>query len=204
MRRRDYWKDLLELLCASGIRYKNQFENGSKDLEKLEEQLEKRGYGVEKHLDEEHGLYQLVVSGAGESDAVVGRATVNHDLIDSPEYRALFTLYQELEDFHKPPFAVSSNGTVETELRSKEELLTYLMKAAQRGLTLQRYKGLGEMNPEQLWETTMDPTTRRLLQVTIEDMAEADQVFTTLMGDKVEPRREFIETHAHEVENLDV
>jgi DNA gyrase subunit B len=201
--RRDYWKDLLELLCATGIRYKKQFENGA-DLAQLEKALEKRGYGVDKTLDEEHGLYELTVSGGGDTDAMVGTAKVNHELIDSPEYRALFALYQELEDFHKPPFIVSSNGTVEKELNSKEELLAYLMKAAQKGITLQRYKGLGEMNPEQLWETTMDPTTRRLLQVTIEDMAEADQVFTTLMGDKVEPRREFIEAHAHEVENLDI
>jgi DNA gyrase subunit B len=204
LRRRDYWQELLELLCSSSIRYKKQFEKGDKDLDKLEETLEKRGYGVEKTFDEEHDLYELHVSGAGDADAVVGKVTINHEFIDSPEYRALFTLYQELEDFHKPPFIVSTNGTVEKELHSKEELLTYLMKAAQKGITLQRYKGLGEMNPEQLWETTMDPTTRRLLQVTIDDMAEADQVFTTLMGGKVEPRREFIESHAHEVENLDI
>jgi len=204
LRRRDYWKDLVELLCAAGIRYKKQFEQGDKDLAKLEKTLEKRGYGVHKNLDEEHGLFELVVSGGGDSDAVAVKVLINHEFIDSPEYRALFALYQDLEDFHKPPFTVSSNGGVEKTINTKEELLSYLMKEAQKGITLQRYKGLGEMNPEQLWETTMDPTTRRLLQVTIEDMAEADQVFTTLMGDKVEPRREFIESHAHEVENLDI
>ena len=133
-----------------------------------------------------------------------GGVTINQEFIDSPEYKALFALYQDLEDFHKPPFTVSSNGGTEAVLKNKEELLAYLMKAAQKGITLQRYKGLGEMNPEQLWETTMDPETRRLLQVKIDDMAEADHVFTTLMGDKVEPRREFIEKHAHEVENLDI
>ncbi len=204
LRRRDYGQELLELLCAGGIRYKKQFENGDKDLAKLIKMLEKRGYGVTEHTDEEHGLKEIVVSSAGDSESLVSRVTINHDFVDSPEYRALFTLYQELDDFHKPPFTVSSNGSKETELGSKEELLSYLMKVAQKGITLQRYKGLGEMNPEQLWETTMDPETRRLLQVTIEDLAEADQVFTTLMGDKVEPRREFIESHAHEVENLDI
>lgn len=204
LRRRDYWQELLELLCSSGIRYKKQFENGDDDLTKLVKALEKRSYGVTRNIDEEHGLNELVVSGGDESDTLVGRVTISHEFIDSPEYRALFALYQELEDFHEPPFTVSSNGAVEKELHSKEELLSYLMKVAQKGITLQRYKGLGEMNPEQLWETTMDPETRRLLQVTIEDLAEADQVFTTLMGDKVEPRRAFIEKHAHEVENLDI
>jgi DNA gyrase subunit B len=82
--------------------------------------------------------------------------------------------------------------------------MTWLFEQAKKGQTIQRYKGLGEMNPEQLWDTTINPDTRRLMQVRIEDAVAADDIFTTLMGDQVEPRREFIEKHALTVTNLDI
>jgi DNA gyrase subunit B len=96
------------------------------------------------------------------------------------------------------------NGEPETKLRSLKEILDYIMERGKKGQYIQRYKGLGEMNPEQLWETTMNPETRVLLQVRIEDAVEADDVFSTLMGDEVEPRRKFIEEYALTVKNLDI
>jgi DNA gyrase subunit B len=85
-----------------------------------------------------------------------------------------------------------------------DELLGFILEEGQKGISVQRFKGLGEMNPEQLWETTMDPESRTLLKVKIEDAAEADYIFTTLMGDKVEPRREFIQNNVLELNELDI
>ena len=97
-----------------------------------------------------------------------------------------------------------AEGEQEVALHSKRALLDYLREQGKKGLIIQRYKGLGEMNPEQLWETTMNPEKRTLLRVAIEDAIEADTIFTILMGDKVEPRREFIQNNALEVRGLDI
>ncbi|MDD3064915.1 MAG: DNA topoisomerase (ATP-hydrolyzing) subunit B [Endomicrobiaceae bacterium] len=103
----------------------------------------------------------------------------------------------------KPVYRLTGNNDIE-DLKSTKELIEKVRELGKKGATIQRYKGLGEMNPEQLWETTMDPDKRVLLQVKLEDAVETDRIFTTLMGDKVEPRRAFIQTHSLDVTNLDI
>ncbi|WP_027716050.1 DNA topoisomerase (ATP-hydrolyzing) subunit B [Desulfuromonas sp. TF] len=127
------------------------------------------------------------------------------EALSSHEYKLLLQAYRLVEDICKGEEAViSAEGKEETRVGDRQELLDFFINRAKKGQYIQRYKGLGEMNPEQLWETTMDPEKRVLLQVKIEDAVEADEIFTVLMGDQVEPRREFIENNALNVSNLDV
>jgi len=121
------------------------------------------------------------------------------------EYKLLLQSYKQVEEICLNENAViSKEGQEEMVVSDRQDLLNYFFARAKKGQYIQRYKGLGEMNPDQLWETTMDPEKRVLLQVKIEDTIEAEQIFTVLMGDQVEPRREFIENNALNVSNLDV
>jgi DNA gyrase subunit B len=121
------------------------------------------------------------------------------------EYKLLLQAYKQVEDICLGESAlISKEGETEAVVGDRQELLNHFFARAKKGQYIQRYKGLGEMNPDQLWETTMDPEKRVLLQVKVEDTYEAEQIFTILMGDQVEPRREFIEQNALSVSNLDV
>jgi DNA gyrase subunit B len=128
---------------------------------------------------------------------------IDAEFVSSGEYRNMRSLGSKLHGLLQDGASVQ-RGDKSEPVSNFDAAYEWLMEEARRGQTIQRYKGLGEMNPEQLWETTMDITARRLLKVNIEDGVAADEVFTTLMGDQVEPRREFIEKNALAVSNLDV
>ncbi len=158
-------------------------------------------YKVVVEKDAERNIYLPVVKET--LNGVTRDYEFKHDFFNSAEYASLVKLGEATNDLFE------ASGFVKRGERSKHvmtfgDALEWLMSEAKRGYNIQRYKGLGEMNPDQLWETTMDPDVRRMLKVTIEDAIGADQIFTCLMGDQVEPRREFIEENALYVENLDV
>jgi DNA gyrase subunit B len=131
-------------------------------------------------------------------------ASINSQLLESPEYEELLKYVELMRTLGSGPYTLSAEGKPTLTLNTVEALAKHVVDTAKGGTTIQRYKGLGEMNPEQLWETTMDPAKRTLLQVMVDDAVEADGIFSVLMGDQVEPRRLFIEENALRVRNLDV
>ena len=198
--RKGYDQDLVEAILREEIRERADFETPDK-LKSLAARLKSKGRKTEgERRDEEHNLWELVVAARQKG---AGKLKVRWALVDSPEFRRLKYLYGDIVEFDSPPFRVAENGR-EAPIQTKEELLRHILESAKKGLLIQRYKGLGEMNPGQLWETTMNPEVRRLLQVHIDDADAANEMFTVLMGEQVEPRREFIEKNALEVTNLDI
>ncbi|MFT5218910.1 MAG: DNA gyrase subunit B [Planctomycetota bacterium] len=145
-------------------------------------------FGVRVHK-RQHGLINTI--------------NLSSDFFNSADYKTIINFIEQVGDLLGEESFVS-RGERKQQVEKFGDVYNWLIREARKGLNIQRYKGLGEMNPDQLWETTMDPENRRLLQVRIEDAIAADEVFTTLMGDQVEPRREFIETNALNVSNLDV
>lgn len=158
-------------------------------------------YEVKLEEDPDHSTLQAKINSI--SHNVGNERKMGGDFFASSEYQNMVTLGEQLQGLLEEG-AFVERGERRAEIGSFKECLDWLMAEARRGQHIQRYKGLGEMNPEQLWETTLDANERRLLQVRIEDAVAADEVFTTLMGDQVEPRREFVESNALRVANLDV
>jgi DNA gyrase subunit B len=153
--------------------------------------------------DPEHGCQKLLVR-LGHNGAM-RETSLDHVLLTGPDFSDLKKLRREFAALGEAPYELATkDGAAPQTARNAMELVDLLKRAASKGLEIQRYKGLGEMNAEQLWETTMDPARRTLLEVHADDMAEAELMFTTLMGDAVEPRREFIEKNALDATNLDI
>lgn len=185
------------VLREEGSTLRSVFQDGDY-MARVEGVLDKAKYKTDLSTDEEHGLWEIETT----ADSGVN-VCIDWNLASYVEFQKAMELYMALEDRLASPFVVGENGSSE-EIPTREELLERVLAAAKKDLVIQRYKGLGEMNPEQLWETTMNPEKRTLLQVKVDDAVETDQIFTVLMGDAVEPRRRFIEENALDVKNLDV
>ncbi len=186
------------LLLKEGRKLHDVFAD-EKLLGQIDKALAKAGFDTGMTSDEEHGLAEIEVS----PSSVGARVLVDWELATHVEFQRAVDIYRSLVSLHQPPFVIGQNGS-EVQVESRGELLDHILTAARKDLHIQRYKGLGEMNPEQLWETTMNPEKRTLLQVRIDDVVETDEIFTVLMGDQVEPRRKFIEENALDVKNLDI
>jgi DNA gyrase subunit B len=152
--------------------------------------------------DAEHGGQRLVA--LARRSGVLLETRLDTAFIRSPDFQRLVELATEISTLGRPPYLLARGDADPESFPGAVELLDRLLELGGKGLSIQRYKGLGEMNPEQLADTTMEPARRTLLQVRVPDAVEADEAFTTLMGDEVEPRREFIERNALDVQNLDV
>ena len=186
---------------ASILESKEKFEAALLDIQK-ETLKTDINFKFEMKKDPEHNAWSAEVDNVVQGSK--RKASINVSLVGSPEYEEIVKHYQGMQAMGAGPYEILVDGKVSDTATTGEELAIKIVERAKNGLSVQRYKGLGEMNPEQLWETTMDPARRTLLKVAVEDAVEADGIFSVLMGDLVEPRRQFIEENALRVRNLDI
>lgn len=212
---RDIRSDIVEIMIQEGVEDIAFLQDRSK-MSRLNETFLRKGYEVsELSWNAERNIYEMIVTYTG---AYLGgimansikdvdkQVRIGRGLVYSTAFQKSLVVSKKIIEYDKPPFMVV-NSEKESDpviINDKKELLSFLVEEGKRGIGIQRYKGLGEMNPDQLWETTMDPEKRTLLKVKIEDVVETDEIFTVLMGEEIEPRREFIQNNALEVSMLDI
>lgn len=202
LKKREFDTSLLMQLVKAGVRDKYFLEK-RENMDHLAEILHNEGYSTTQPVfNEELHIFEMDVIRDKKSVLTVGK-----NILSKGDYKQMLKNYEKVTTFDKPPFSVASAEALETgdtvQFDDMDSFYAYIMAEAKKGVTIQRYKGLGEMNADQLWETTMNPEKRKLLQVKAEDAEKADEIFTLLMGEEVEPRRNFIQTHALEVSSLD-
>jgi DNA gyrase subunit B len=210
--------ELAELLVKENIANKKCLQD-EKRMSNLREKLIKKGYAADSlKFSEERNVFEMIVNGKITDEDVelpydpIGKSArsvkIGRGLIYSNDFQKCLNLGKNILKYDFPPFTISFKDTEKEgepiTAKDKTELLDIFMRDGKKGLSIQRYKGLGEMNPDQLWETTMNPEKRNMLQVKVEDVVDTDEIFTILMGEAVEPRREFIQTNALEVSTLDI
>lgn len=214
--RRGIPADLVESLIREGVEDKKFLKNKEK-MSNLKDVLNKKGYKVsELSWNEERGIYEMMVSLLSEqqqigpikneSDKKFRQIKIGRSLVYSPDFQKSAVIGKKIFRYDHSRFLVfkNDNKTESILINNHRELFDFMVKEGKKGLSIQRYKGLGEMNPVQLWETTMNPEKRTLLRVKIDDDVETDEIFTILMGEEVEPRRDFIQKNALEVSTLDI
>jgi DNA gyrase subunit B len=207
---------LVELLIYEGVEDKNFLQDQGR-MSALRNLLIQEGYRADNlNWNEERGIYEFMISGhdgTEDKEIISGPMAesftpikLGRGLIYSSDYQKCLIAGKNIIKHDSPPFKIFTKDKEEpaASVQDKKELLELLFKEGKKGISVQRYKGLGEMNPDQLWNTTMNPEKRTLLQVKIEDMVDTDEIFTILMGEEVEPRREFIQNNALEVSVLDI
>jgi len=207
--------DLIETLFKGGVENKDFLQDKQKMVQ-LKSTLNKNGYNVSEIIwNNERDIYEMTVTPSFDKEkelTVVDLSrkikplNISRNLVYSNDFQKSLILSKNIIKKDKPPFFIINKEGDKDAVRidDKEQLLSYFINEGKKGLGIQRYKGLGEMNPVQLWETTMNPDKRTLLQVKVEDAVETDEIFTVLMGEQVEPRREFINNNALEVSMLDI
>jgi DNA gyrase subunit B len=198
MQRMGTGRKVVLAMLRNDVCSKSDFE-GEEKLLKLKERLAGEGYASEVERDREHNLFALIVK----EGAAGGEVKIDYEMCTEADYVEACRSYKEVQSFYEEEIRVIDGGAAEHPIAA-EKLLVFINDRGKEGINIQRYKGLGEMNPEQLWSTTMDPERRTLIKVAIEDAVEADQVFTVLMGNNIETRRAFIEENALNVRNLDI